>query len=113
MFIALASLLTARTVRSDTAMTGEISLRGLVLPVGGIKEKVVAAAAAGLARVMLPARNKVDYEEIPREARDKLEFVWLERVEDAVKGALDAAAPTASPRDSIPRTSPSGSAIPS
>ena len=58
MFIALASLLTGRTVRSDTAMTGEISLRGLVLPVGGIKEKVVAAAAAGITRVMLPARNR-------------------------------------------------------
>ncbi|MDQ2859783.1 MAG: endopeptidase La [Pseudomonadota bacterium] len=90
MFIALASLLTGRTVRSDTAMTGEISLRGLVLPVGGIKEKVVAAAAAGLARVMLPARNRPDYEEIPAEARDKLEFVWLDRVEDAVAAALDA-----------------------
>ena len=65
MFMALASLLTGRTVRSDTAMTGEISLRGLVLPVGGIKEKVVAAAAAGLTRVMLPARNRRDYEDIP------------------------------------------------
>ena len=91
MFIALASLLTGRTVRSDTAMTGEISLRGLVLPVGGIKEKVVAAAAAGLKRVMLPARNRPDYEEIPEEAREKLEFIWLERVEDAVAAALDPA----------------------
>jgi len=89
MFIALSSLLTGRTVRSDTAMTGEISLRGLVLPVGGIKEKIVAAAAAGLKRVMLPARNRVDYDEIPKEARDKLEFVWLERVEDAVAAALE------------------------
>ncbi|MGI9170555.1 MAG: endopeptidase La [Caulobacteraceae bacterium] len=92
MFIALASLLTGRTVRNDTAMTGEISLRGLVLPVGGIKEKVVAAAAAGLARVMLPARNRPDYEEIPEEARARLRFVWLERVEDAVAAALDSAA---------------------
>src|SRR5207237_9748858 len=75
MFTALASLLTNRTVRSDTAMTGEISLRGLVLPVGGIKEKVVAAAAAGLARVMLPARNRRDFDEIPQGARDKLQFV--------------------------------------
>ena len=66
MFTALTSLLTNRTVRSDTAMTGEISLRGLVLPVGGIKEKVVAAAAAGLKRVMLPARNKRDYDDIPK-----------------------------------------------
>ena len=83
-FTALASLLTNRTVRSDTAMTGEISLRGLVLPVGGIKEKVVAAAAAGLKRVMLPARNRRDFDEIPQGAREKLEFVWLERVDDAI-----------------------------
>jgi ATP-dependent Lon protease len=84
MFTALTSLLTDRTVRSDTAMTGEISLRGLVLPVGGIKEKVVAAAAAGLTRVMLPARNRRDFDEIPLGARNKLEFVWLERVDDAI-----------------------------
>jgi ATP-dependent Lon protease len=89
MFTALASLLTNETVRSDTAMTGEISLRGLVLPVGGIKEKVVAAAAAGLTRVMLPARNRRDFEEIPQGARDKLEFVWLEQVDDAVAAALE------------------------
>jgi len=88
MFTALASLLTDRTVRYDTAMTGEISLRGLVLPVGGIKEKVVAAAAAGLTRVMLPARNRRDFEEIPKSARDKLTFVWLEQVDDAVANAL-------------------------
>jgi len=89
MFTALTSLLTNRTVRSDTAMTGEISLRGLVLPVGGIKEKVVAAAAAGLTRVMLPARNRRDYDEIPLGARNKLEFIWLERVEDAIAAALE------------------------
>ena len=88
MFIALASLLTGRNVRSDTAMTGEISLRGLVLPVGGIKEKVIAAAAAGITRVMLPARNRRDFEEIPEDARNRLEFIWLERVEDAVAAAL-------------------------
>jgi ATP-dependent Lon protease len=88
MFTALVSLLTDRTVRSDTAMTGEISLRGLVLPVGGVKEKVVAAAAAGLSRVMLPARNRRDYDDIPEEAREKLEFIWLERVDDAIVGAL-------------------------
>ena len=89
MFTALSSLLTNRTVRSDTAMTGEISLRGLVLPVGGIKEKVVASAAAGLTRVMLPARNRRDFDEIPQGARDKLEFVWLERVDDAIAAALE------------------------
>lgn len=88
-FTALTSLLADRTVRSDTAMTGEISLRGLVLPVGGIKEKVVAAAAAGLTRVMLPARNRRDFDEIPVGARDKLEFIWLERVDDAIAAALE------------------------
>jgi ATP-dependent Lon protease len=89
LFTALSSLLTNRTVRSDTAMTGEISLRGLVLPVGGIKEKVIAAAAAGLTRVMLPARNRRDLDEIPQDARDKLEFFWLERVDDAIAEALE------------------------
>jgi len=93
MFTALASLLTSRTVRSDTAMTGEISLRGLVLPVGGIKEKVVAAAAAGLA--MLPARNRRDFDEIPQGARGKLQFVWLERVDDAIAEALEDSSPAA------------------
>ena len=96
MYTALASLLTGRTVANDTAMTGEISLRGLVLPVGGIKEKVVAAAGAGIRRVMLPARNRRDYEEIPDEARQKLEFVWLEQVDDAVQNALAAAVSPAS-----------------
>jgi ATP-dependent Lon protease len=88
MFMALVSLMTGNTVSSDTAMTGEISLRGLVLPVGGIKEKMVAAARAGIKRVLLPARNRKDYEDIPEEARRQLEFVWLERVDDAVAAAL-------------------------
>jgi ATP-dependent Lon protease len=91
MFTALVSLLTNRTARSDTAMTGEISLRGLVLPVGGIKEKVVAAARAGLATVILPARNRKDYEEIPEAARNALRFIWAERVEDVTEAALDPA----------------------
>jgi ATP-dependent Lon protease len=89
MFMALTSLMTARTVASDTAMTGEISLRGLVLPVGGIKEKAVAAARAGLRRVMLPARNRKDLEDIPDEVRKSMELVWLETVDDAVVAALD------------------------
>jgi ATP-dependent Lon protease len=88
MFTALTSLLIGRTVKSDTAMTGEISLRGLVLPVGGIKEKVVAAARAGLETVILPARNRKDYEEIPEAARDALRFIWAERVEDVIANAL-------------------------
>jgi ATP-dependent Lon protease len=90
MFIALASLLTGRPVRSDVAMTGEISLRGLVLPVGGVKEKVLAALRAGVGTVMLPERNRRDFEEIPAEAREKLGFVWVERVDEALAEALEA-----------------------
>ena len=89
MFLALVSLLTERTVRNDTAMTGEISLRGLVLPVGGIKEKIIAAHRAGIKRVMLPARNRKDFEDIPEEVRGELEFVWLERVDEAIAAALE------------------------
>jgi ATP-dependent Lon protease len=91
MFMALVSLMTDRTVRNDTAMTGEISLRGLVLPVGGIKEKTVAAARAGLTRVMLPARNRKDYEDIPDQVKSQVKFIWLERIEEAVAAALDPA----------------------
>src|ERR1700728_1933148 len=95
MFMALVSLMTDRTIRSDTAMTGEISLRGLVLPVGGIKEKVVAAHSAGIRRVMLPARNRRDFDDIPETARKQMEFIWLERVEEAVAAALEPAKPAA------------------
>jgi ATP-dependent Lon protease len=88
MFVALVSLLTGRTARSDTAMTGEISLRGLVLPIGGVKEKVLAAARAGITTVMLPARNQKDLEDVPEAARQQVRFVWMERVDDAVAAAL-------------------------
>ncbi len=91
MTMALVSLLSGRPVRPDTAMTGEVSLRGLVLPVGGIKEKVLAAAAAGITRVMLPARNRRDYEDIPEDVRSALHFTWLERIEDAVAAGLEPA----------------------
>jgi ATP-dependent Lon protease len=77
-------------VRSDCAMTGEISLRGLVLPVGGIKEKVLAALRAGITTVLLPARNEKDLEEIPEDARRQLNFVWLNTVDDAVLAAIGA-----------------------
>ena len=88
MFIALASLFAERAVRGDTAMTGEISLRGLVLPVGGIKDKVLAAMRAGISRVVLPARNRRDLEEVPEEARKKLEFIFIDDVDAAVTDAL-------------------------
>jgi ATP-dependent Lon protease len=70
-------------------MTGEISLRGLVLPIGGVKEKVLAAARAGIETVMLPARNKKDLEDVPEAAREQVHFVWLDRVDDAVAAALE------------------------
>jgi len=89
MFIALASLLTGRTARSDTAMTGEISLRGLVLPIGGVKNKVLAAVRAGIGTVLLPERNKKDYEDVPEAAREAVRFVWLSTVDDAIEAALE------------------------
>ncbi len=89
MFMALASLFTGRAVRPDVAMTGEISLRGLVLPVGGIKEKVLAAQRAEVRTVLLPVRNRKDLHEIPQATRDALAFVWLETVDDAVRAALE------------------------
>lgn len=88
MFIALSSLFLDQPVRNDVAMTGEISLRGLVLPVGGIKEKVLAAAAAGIKCVMMPARNRKDLEEVPQTARQQLEFVFLDDVAQAARVAI-------------------------
>jgi ATP-dependent Lon protease len=89
MFVAVASLLSGKTVKHDIAMTGEISLRGLVLPVGGIKEKTLAALRAGIHTVMLPARNRKDLEDIPSSARERMQFVWLEHVDDALAAALE------------------------
>jgi ATP-dependent Lon protease len=89
MFLAVASLLSGRTVRADVAMTGEISLRGLVLPIGGVKEKTLAALRAGIDTVMLPARNQKDLEEIPDPARKQLKFVWLNNIDDALAAALE------------------------
>ncbi len=97
MFIALVSLFTDRPVRHDVAMTGEISLRGLVLPVGGIKEKVLAAQRAGIDTVLLPARNRKDLRDVPESARNALRFVWLETVDDAVRAALAESARRAEP----------------
>jgi len=88
MFLALVSLLTNQPVRADVAMTGEISLRGLVLPIGGVKEKTLAALRAGIRTVMLPRRNEKDLEDVPPEAREKLQFVLLDRVDDAVRTAI-------------------------
>ncbi len=93
MFIALTSLFMGRPVRNDTAMTGEISLRGLVLPVGGIKEKVLAALAAGIKKILLPARNKKDLDDVPQQAREQLEFIFLDDVTQATRAAIEATSP--------------------
>lgn len=96
---ALTSLISGRRVREDVAMTGEITLRGLVMPVGGIKEKVLAAERAGIGTVLLPARNRKDWEDIPEKARDRLTFHWIEHVDEAIEIAL-AEAPAAAQSDS-------------
>ena len=88
MATALVSLLTGRPVSKDVAMTGEITLRGHVLPVGGIKEKVLAASRAGLTTVILPKRNEGDLEDLPEAVREKIHFVFAEEVDDVVKAAL-------------------------
>jgi len=98
MYVSIASLLKRESVRPDVAMTGEISLRGLVLPVGGIKEKTIAAARAGIKRVILPARNRRDLEDIPQSTREALQFVWVERVSEALAVAMGGA-PSEEPED--------------
>jgi ATP-dependent Lon protease len=89
MFTALVSLLTSLHVRHDVAMTGEITLRGRVLPVGGIKEKVLAAHRAGIKRIILPERNRVDLEEVPKEILESLEFIFASRMEEVLEAALE------------------------
>ena len=87
-FTAIISMATEHCVRNDVAMTGEISLRGQVLPVGGIKEKVIAAARAGIQTVLLPSRNQKDLDDIPQSARDKLEIRWVDTVDEIMQVAL-------------------------
>ena len=86
---ALASAAAGRPVRSDTAMTGEITLRGKVLPVGGIKEKVLAAHRAGIRRVILARRNERDLEDLPPEVRDDLEFILVDTLDQVLAAALE------------------------
>jgi ATP-dependent Lon protease len=89
LFVALVSLLTQRRVSKDVAMTGEISLRGLILPVGGIKEKVLAAKRAGISCVLLPELNRKDLEDIPLPARQGIRFEFLTTVDEALQLALE------------------------
>ena len=98
MTLALVSLVTGRPVRSDIAMTGEISLRGLVLPIGGVKEKTLAALRAGITTVMLPRRNEKDLDDVPAEAKAKLQFVFLDTVQDAIRTGIGIALPAAEDR---------------
>jgi ATP-dependent Lon protease len=88
MATALTSLYTRLSVRSDTAMTGEITLSGLVLPVGGIKEKVLAAHRAGIRRVILPQANEKDLSELPDSVRREMEFTLAERIETVLEAAI-------------------------
>src|SRR5215471_5718630 len=89
MFTAIVSLLTGIRVRHDVAMTGEISLRGRVLPIGGLKEKTLAAHRAGIKRVLVPDRNKPDLDEVPKEVRDELEFVFVKTLDEVLQAALE------------------------
>jgi ATP-dependent Lon protease len=89
MFTSLVSLLLGKPTRPDVAMTGEITLRGLVLPVGGLKEKILAAKQAGIKTVILPARNKKDIPEVPKEAKKNLKFEFVRNTSDVLKIALN------------------------
>src|SRR5215813_5131873 len=89
MFTAIVSLLTGIRVRHDVAMTGEISLRGRVLPIGGVKEKTLAAHRAGIKRVIVPERNKPDLDEVPAEVKNDLDFVFVSKMDQVLEGALE------------------------
>ena len=89
MATALVSALSRRPARHDLAMTGEITLRGKVLPVGGVKDKILAATRAGITRIILPAENERDLEEIPADVREKMEFHLVESMDDVIPVALD------------------------
>ena len=101
MFIALTSLLTNKPVRSDVAMTGEITLRGLVLPVGGIKEKVLAGMRAGIRTIILPKKNEKDLEEIPEHIRKQMNFKFIQRMDEAIELALKHTEPRSAGREAV------------
>jgi ATP-dependent Lon protease len=103
---ALVSALTGRHVKPDVAMTGEITLRGLVLPVGGVKEKILAAHRAGLKTIILPKRNAIDLDDLPEEVRKSLHFVLAERVEQVWEAALQPVKPARSARRKVATTAP-------
>jgi ATP-dependent Lon protease len=88
MTVALASAISGKPVKKDVAMTGEVTLRGKVLPVGGIKEKVLAAHRAGVTKVILPKDNEKDLDEIPQEIKDELQFVFVEHIDEVLKETM-------------------------
>ncbi len=88
MATAIASVLSGRRVRPDTAMTGEITLTGLVLPVGGIKEKVLGARRLGFEQVILPRQNEQDLDDLPEDVRSEMNFVLAERIEEVLEAAM-------------------------
>jgi ATP-dependent Lon protease len=92
MAVALTSLYTKLPVRGDTAMTGEITLTGMVLPIGGVKEKVLAARRAGIRRIIMPKPNRTDLRELPEQVRAEMEFIFAERIEDVLAAAIPALA---------------------
>src|SRR5207237_9237118 len=94
---AMASLYTGRKVRSDTAMTGEITLSGLVFPVGGLKEKILAAHRAGIRRILLPSRNEADIEDLPEDVRKELTIVFVSRINEVIDDDLEVLVENATP----------------
>jgi ATP-dependent Lon protease len=97
MVTAIVSLVTGRPVSDDVAMTGEVTLTGQVLPIGGVREKVLAAQRAGVHTVVLPSENEPDLEDLPSETRKGLEFVLAQHVDEVLEAALDGAAPSRRP----------------
>jgi ATP-dependent Lon protease len=112
MATALASIYVGKPVRTDTAMTGEISLSGLVLPIGGLKEKVLAAHRAGLKRIILPKANEKDLKDIPEEVRQDLEFILVQTIHEVLQAAFDGPAGGGAlvPRDRDTATAPHATA---
>ena len=107
MFTALVSMLTGVRVRHDVAMTGEITLRGRVLPIGGLKEKVLAAHRAGIKRVLVPERNKADLDEVPVEVKNDLEFLFVGKMDQVLEGALESAlTPLSAEKEAAPPATP-------
>ena len=110
LFTALVSMLTGVRVRHDVAMTGEITLRGRVLPIGGLKEKVLAAHRAGIKRVIVPEKNKADLDEVPAEVKDSLEFIFASKMEQVLDAALEEKLTPKTPADEDKKTTPTPAA---